>query len=98
MAAPQAEAAAAAGHRGARPAAVAADAGAADGGVALVAGTRVRGGIHGDWPGLADLDEGDVRTANDVRGVFAEVVDSVLGGDPERIVPGAPGDRLSLFR
>ena len=68
------------------------------GGVALVAGTRVRGGIHGDWPGLADLDDGDVRTANDVRGVFAEVVDSVLGGDPERIVPGAPGDRLSLFR
>ncbi len=68
------------------------------GGVALVAGTRVRGGIHGDWPGLADLDEGDVRTANDVRGVFAEVIDSVLGGDPERIVPGAPADQLSLFR
>lgn len=60
------------------------------GGVAIVLGDGVRGGVHGDWPGLGDLDEGDVPVANDVRSVFAEVVGKVLDADVERILPGAP--------
>lgn len=37
------------------------------GGVALVVGDAVAGGVKGTWPGLMDLDNGDVRAVNDLR-------------------------------
>ena len=67
------------------------------GGLALLVGDRVRGGVAGDWPGLGDLDAGDVRTVNDVRCVVAEVGERVLGVDAGRVAPGAPSTRLGLF-
>lgn len=67
------------------------------GGVAIVLGDRVHGGVRGDWPGLSDLDDGDVRIANDVRVVFAEVAEATIGADPEAILPGAPATRLGLL-
>jgi len=42
--------------------------------VMLVLG-NVRGGVHGRWPGLVDLDgPGDVRVAQDIRDVLAAVL------------------------
>jgi len=42
--------------------------------VMLVLG-NVRGGVHGRWPGLVDLDgPGDVRVAQDIRDVLAGVL------------------------
>ncbi len=67
------------------------------GGLAIVAGDRVRGGVAGDWPGLVDLDEGDVRTANDLRCLVAEVGERVLQVDPGRIAPGAPSTRFGVL-
>ena len=48
----------------------------------LVAGPRVRGGLHGDWRGLADQDlyEGrDLPVLNDYRDVASEVLQHHLG-------------------
>jgi uncharacterized protein (DUF1501 family) len=67
------------------------------GGLVVVAGSRVRGGVFGDWPGLGALDDGDVPVTTDVRTVLAEVTERVLGSDPEQVLPGAPADRLGLF-
>ncbi len=67
------------------------------GGLAVLVGDRVRGGVAGDWPGLVDLDEGDLRTANDARCVVAELAERILGVDAARVAPGAPATRLGLF-
>lgn len=68
------------------------------GGLVLVAGNGVRGGVAGTWPGLTDLDDGDVRAVNDLRAVQAEVVTDVLGaGDHAEVVTGVGGGHLGLF-
>ena len=64
------------------------------GSVALVAGTRVRGGLYGDWPGLrgADLSEGrDLAVTTDYRCVASEVLRGHLGQAP-------PGDTFPGFQ
>jgi uncharacterized protein (DUF1501 family) len=67
------------------------------GGLVMALGSRVRGGVHGDWPGLDRLDEGDVPIANDVRVVFAEVAERLLGADPAELLPGTPASRLGVL-
>lgn len=50
----------------------------------LVIGGGVRGGVHGEWPGLAasDLHEGrDLKVTTDFRDVFGEIVTRHLGAD-----------------
>ena len=60
------------------------------GSVAFVIGDRVAGGVKGQWPGLIDLDDGDVRAVNDLRAVQAELAATVLGTpDVAAVVPGA---------
>ena len=62
------------------------------GGVALVIGDGVAGGVKGTWPGLVDLDNGDVRAVNDLRALQAELaahVFGVSGAGLDAVVPGA---------
>jgi uncharacterized protein (DUF1501 family) len=49
------------------------------GGLAIVLGDGVLGGLRGSWPGLADLDNGDVRAVNDLRVVQSEIADHIFG-------------------
>ena len=42
--------------------------------VMMVLGAGVSPGVHGDWPGLIDTDNGDVKVVNDYRKVYAEVL------------------------
>lgn len=49
------------------------------GGVALVVGNGVAGGMRGSWPGLEDLDNGDVQAVNDLRVVQSEIAAHVFG-------------------
>ena len=51
------------------------------GGAVLIIGGGVKGGMHGNWAGLADnaLDQGDVAGSNDYRDVLSEVVTKRLG-------------------
>ncbi len=60
------------------------------GGLMLALGSSVRGGLRGDFPGLASLDRGDLRVTTDFRSVYASLVGEWLGGDPGAVIPGGP--------
>ncbi len=59
-------------------------------GPVFVMGDRVRGGFHGDQPSLTDLDDGDLRTTTDFRAVYGELLATVLGTDPARVLDTHP--------
>ncbi|HEY0638209.1 MAG TPA: DUF1501 domain-containing protein, partial [Pseudonocardiaceae bacterium] len=54
----------------------------------FVAGPRVRGGFHGEQPGLTDLDDGDLRPTTDFRDVYAALLAGVLDAEPGRVLDG----------
>jgi len=58
-------------------------------GVVFVAGESVRGGFYGEQPSLSDLDKGDLRVSTDFRSIYAEILQKVLGTDPDRVLTGA---------
>jgi uncharacterized protein (DUF1501 family) len=68
----------------------------------LLLGAGVRGGtVHGSWPGLADLDEGDLRTTLDYRSVLWEVLASrfpELSGSRARVFPGFVPESVGAMR
>ena len=51
-------------------------------GPVFVTGAAVRGGFHGDEPGLDRLDDGDLRHTTDFRSLYATLLGQVLGVDP----------------
>ena len=58
-------------------------------------GSRVNGGLAGDWPGIA-LEQrarggDDIRAATDPRQVYSQVMTEWLGGDPAAVMPGRSG-------
>jgi uncharacterized protein (DUF1501 family) len=53
-------------------------------GPVFVVGDSVKGGFVGEQPSLTDLDQGDLKFTTDFRSVYATVLASVLGADPER--------------
>ncbi len=60
------------------------------GNVMLLLGAGVRGGtVHGSWPGLADLDDGDLRVTRDYRSVLWEVLSTRF--------PDVSGNRATIF-
>ena len=62
------------------------------GGVGFVMGSRVRGRMLGEFPGLAKLDEDDnVRPTLDFRALYCSVLEQWLHQDASRIIPGAAG-------
>lgn len=64
----------------------------------LVIGSKVKGGLHGAQPSLADLDSrGDLKVSVDFRSYYASVVDGWLAGGSGTVLGGAYED-LGLFR
>jgi uncharacterized protein (DUF1501 family) len=52
-------------------------------------GSRVRGGLYGTPPSLADLDEdGDLKYTVDFRRVYASVLANWIGADPDLVLQG----------
>lgn len=57
--------------------------------VLFVVGGKVKGGLHGAYPSMTDLDSGDLRFTTDFRSVYSSLLDNwlkasgreVLGGD-----------------
>lgn len=70
------------------------------GGVAFVMGTRVRGGIAGEFRGLGALDgEGNLLPSTDFRALYASVLEQWVGADAAALIPGADGlTRYDLLR
>ncbi len=62
----------------------------------LLAGPSVRRGLHGPYPNLVDLQEGDPRFAVDFRRVYATILDRWLDC-PSRPVLGAEFPHLDLI-
>ncbi|MGD9694142.1 MAG: DUF1501 domain-containing protein [Thermoleophilia bacterium] len=60
------------------------------GGLMMAMGSGVRGGLRGEFPGLATLDRGDLRVTTDFRAVYSAIVAEWLGGDPRAVIPGGP--------
>jgi uncharacterized protein (DUF1501 family) len=65
-------------------------------GPVFLAGPGVRGGFYGEQPSLTDLDNGDLKANVDFRSVYAEVLGTVLGTDPARVL-SSPKPELGLF-
>ena len=54
----------------------------------FVLGGAVKGGIYGDHPSLADLDNGDLRFHTDFRSVYATVLERWLGRRSNDVLSG----------
>ena len=64
----------------------------------FVLGSKVRGGLYGQQPSLADLDNGDLRFGVDFRAVYATVLERWLGASAGGVLGGewAPLGFLAL--
>lgn len=65
------------------------------GGPCWVMGSAVRGGLAGNHPSVTSLMNGNLGVTTDFRTVWQSVIDEWLGGDPARVLPGAPFAALS---
>jgi len=57
-------------------------------GVAFMAGSAIKGGLHGQRPDLATLERGDVRHTTDFRSLYTTVLDDWLDVRHPRILGG----------
>lgn len=65
-------------------------------GPVFVAGPRLKGGLVGDHPSLADLDDGDLKMSVDFRQVYATLLDQWLNVDSRRVL-SEKFEPVSLF-
>lgn len=62
----------------------------------LLSGSLRKAGVLNEGCDLSDLEEGDLKYTVDFRAVYADVLATWLGGDPQRII-GAESPGLGLF-
>ena len=69
-------------------------------GCAFVIGSKAKGEMVGEYPGLATLDEDDnVRVTSDFRAMYCSLLEQWLDHDADGIIPGASGfDRPTLVK
>ena len=61
-------------------------------GCAFVIGSKSKGEMVGEFPGLANLDGNEnVRVTSDFRGMYCSLLEQWLGHDAASIIPGASG-------
>jgi uncharacterized protein (DUF1501 family) len=61
-------------------------------GCAFVIGSKAKGEMVGEFPGLATLDDNDnLRVTSDFRGMYCSLLEEWLGHDSTSIIPGAAG-------
>jgi uncharacterized protein (DUF1501 family) len=59
-------------------------------GSGFLIGTRARGQMVGEFPGVANLDDdGNLRATSDFRGVYSSLLEQWLGEDATAVIPGA---------
>ena len=59
-------------------------------GAAFVIGTKARGKMVGEFPGLATLDDDDnLRATSDFRAMYSSLLEQWMGFDAERVIPGS---------
>ena len=77
------------GRRGAENGSQGTDHGAA--GIGFLIGTKVKGRMLGEFPGLKDGldDDGNLRATTDFRGLYCALLEQWLGTDAAAVVPDA---------
>lgn len=65
-------------------------------GPSFVFGPSVNQGLHGSYPSLANLDQGDLIHTTDFRSVYADILDNWMAIDSAKAL-GAKYDHLGLF-
>jgi uncharacterized protein (DUF1501 family) len=59
-------------------------------GTAFLIGTRARGRMIGEFPGVTNLDDdGNLRATSDFRGVYSSLLEQWLNEDAAAVIPGA---------
>jgi uncharacterized protein (DUF1501 family) len=59
-------------------------------GTAFLIGTRARGKMIGEFPGVTNLDDdGNLRATSDFRGVYCSLLEQWLNEDAAAVIPGA---------
>ena len=67
------------------------------GGCVMLVGNHARGGIQSEFPGLSNLDEdGNLRVTTEFRTLYATVLESWIGIEAGRVLPGVDARRLPL--
>ena len=60
--------------------------------IGFLMGSRVKGGLIGEFPGLAKLDSlGNLRSTCDYRAIQSALLEQWLNADAAAIIPGAAG-------
>lgn len=54
----------------------------------FLAGPMVRAGLHGQYPSLTDLDEGDLKYTVDFRSVYASILEGWMGVESKPVLDG----------
>ena len=69
-------------------------------GTAMVIGSRVRGEMIGEWPGLGQLDDDEnIRGTSDFRALYCSLIEQWFNTDAAAVIPGAGGfDRPAVIR
>lgn len=65
-------------------------------GPSFVFGPSVKHGLHGSYPSLANLDQGDLIHTTDFRSVYADILDNWMAIDSGKTL-GSKYDHLGLF-
>ncbi len=61
-------------------------------GTAFLIGSKAKGEMVGEFPGLSNLDEFEnLKVTSDFRGMYCSLLEQWLGYDAEPIIPGASG-------
>ena len=69
------------------------------GGLVLVVGNHANGGIQSEFPGLGRLDDDDnLLVTTEFRNLYATVLESWMGVDPQRIIPGVDPRRVAIVK
>jgi uncharacterized protein (DUF1501 family) len=69
------------------------------GGCVLLVGNHANGGIQSEFPGLTNLDaDGNLLVTTEFRNLYATLLDSWMGVEAGRVLPGVDGRRLALIR
>lgn len=63
----------------------------------FIFGKRIKPGLHGRQPSLADLQDGDLKHSIDFRSVYATLLDKWLGADPSKIL-GSDFERIPFLQ
>jgi uncharacterized protein (DUF1501 family) len=69
------------------------------GGCVLVVGNHANGGIQSEFPGLGRLDEdGNLLVTTEFRNLYATLLESWIGVEAGRVLPGVDGRRLPIVK